>query len=64
MCTTEKEKLARAYAILKRAVWKDEGVLDENNDIEAHYKIAMKFKTIKDLEEQNERLTIKLCDIK
>ena len=58
---TEKQRLATEYAILKRAVWTDEGVAPANNSKKAHYKNAMRFKTIPELIIQTNRLTEKLC---
>lgn len=57
---TMKQKLAKEYAILKKAVWADDGVPKKNNSETAHYNRAMRTMNILDLVIQNERLTEKL----
>lgn len=58
---TTKQKLAQTYAILKKAVWAEEGVSVERNIEKAHYNRAMQFFSISDLIAENDRLTEKLC---
>lgn len=56
----EKQQLAKEYAILKKAVWRDEGVPGKTNSETAHYRRAMRFMTVSDLEIQTARLFGKL----
>lgn len=62
MVMTTKQKLAKEYAILKKAVWAEEGVSEKNNKEESHFARAMgNLWTVSDLIAENARLTEKLC---
>jgi len=60
MNKTKKTELAREYATLKHAAWRDENVPECNNSKKAHYERAMDMFTVDELKSENARLTKKI----